>query len=118
MITLHAIFSALGRPPVPLEEPAWAEALANPSERQAAAGYWHAIVDELHARGTIEPVHGPAVLRLVIAYLVADRASLEVLRDGMGERAWRVYLEAAQLAAAIESDLGLLPLSRARIGRR
>ncbi len=114
MTISSAIF---GRAPPPLPEPAWDEVMANSDERRAAAGYWRDITTMLGARRTIDPANGPAILRLVVAYLVADRASAEVLRNA-GERVWSVYREASQLASAIESDLGLSPLSRDRIARR
>jgi hypothetical protein len=105
------------RAPAHLEVPPWEEVLANPEERLAAAGYWRDVEAAMRARGTIGPVNFPTVLRLVIAYLVADRASVEVLRS-TGERAWNTYLEAARLATELEGELGLLPLSRGRTARR
>jgi hypothetical protein len=114
MKSLREIFSR--RPAPALAEPSWGEVLANVDEQRAAASYWRDVTVAMRARGTIEPVNGPAVLRLVIAYLVADRASAEVLRSS-GEHAWRVFLDASQLASTIESDLGLLPLSRDRVRR-
>lgn len=98
-----------------LVEPSWGEVLSNPDERQSAAAYWRDAVAALDARRTIEPTIGAALLRMVIAYIVADRASVEVLRNS-GDHAWRVYLEAAQLATEIECGLGLLPRSRVARG--
>jgi hypothetical protein len=105
------------RPPAHLGEPSWEEVLTNPDECQAAAGYWRDIEAALRARGKIAPINFYAMVRLVVAYLVADRAGSEVLRS-TGERAWGMYLDASRLATELEIELGLLPLSRGRTARR
>jgi phage terminase small subunit len=97
-----------------LPEPAWSEVLSNADEHRAAAGYWRSVATALQARGNIDPVNCHAILRLVVAYIVCDRASADVMRSGapVDVQAWNVQLAASQLAGQIESDLGLSPRRR------
>jgi hypothetical protein len=94
-----------------LAEPSWDEVLTSPDERQAAASYWRGIASAFRVHGI---AHSHAVLRLVVAYIVADRTSAEILRGGAGEQTWRTHLDASRLATEIESQLGLLPSARRR----
>jgi hypothetical protein len=98
-----------GREPAPLPEPSWDEVLTSPDERQSAAGYWRDATAAMRANRTLDPIHSHAVLRLVVAYIVCDRASAAVLRSGapVDVQAWTVQQAASQLAGQIESDLGL-----------
>lgn len=101
-----------GRPSPPdLPEPAWAEVLANQDERQAASGYWRGITVAMDRKPAASNAH--AILRLVVAYIVHDRASAAVMRSReVDERAWAVQVTASQLAAQLERDLGILPRGR------
>jgi hypothetical protein len=104
-------FRQFGAPRRELVEPSWDEVLVSPDERQSATGYWREVIAALRANGTLEPVRNHAVLRLVVAYIVCDRASAAVMRSGapVDVQAWSVHLAASQLAGQIEGDLGLSP---------
>jgi hypothetical protein len=97
--------------PMELPDPSWDEVLSSSDERQSAAGYWREATAAMRASRTLDPVHSHAVLRLVVAYIVCDRASAAVMRGGspVDVQAWNVQREAAQLAGQIEGDLGLSP---------
>lgn len=104
----------LAGPPDALPEPAWAEVLANPDERQAASHYWREATAAMRASGTLKPANAHAALRLVAAYLIFDRVSAVNMRGSQIDvQAWSVQLEVSRLASQIEGDLGIAP-GRAR----
>lgn len=110
MKTLPAIFRLFRRAPPKLVEPPWADVLASSDEQQSASSYWREVTAAIGARGTLKPVNTHAVLRLVVAYVVADRTSAQFLRGGgAAELVWRTYADASRLATEIERDLGLPP---------
>jgi hypothetical protein len=109
LMTILSLFR--GSPQRVLAEPSWDEVLSSADERQAAASYWRGIASAIRVHGT---AHSHAVLRLVVAYIVADRASAEILRGGAGELAWRAHADASRLATEIELHLGLLPPTQRR----
>lgn len=106
---MASVFRRFGAPQRDLDEPSWDEVLSSADERQAAASYWRGVTTALQARGNINPVNCHAILRLVVAYIVCDRASAAVMRSGtpVDVQAWNVHLAASQLAGQIEGDLGL-----------
>jgi hypothetical protein len=108
------LLSIFRRQSADLTEPSWDEVLINPDERQAASSYWQQVTAALRSNRTLDPVRSHAVLRLVVAYIVCDRASAAVMRAGspVDTHAWAVQLAASQLAGQIESDLGLSPRRR------
>jgi hypothetical protein len=105
------LLSIFRRQSADLTEPSWEEVLASADEQQSAAGYWREVTAALRANRTLEPVHNHAVLRLVVAYIVCDRASAAVMRSGapVDVQAWEVQARASQLASQIEGELGLSP---------
>jgi hypothetical protein len=110
MITLRSkIFAIFHRSPADLAEPPWAEALPTADERFAASEYWHEIVKSIR---TPRASHIHAALRLVVARIIADRTSGEILRGGAGTATWQTFADASRLALAIEIELGLLPRRR------
>jgi hypothetical protein len=94
-----------------MTEPSWEEVLTSRDEQRSAAGYWREVTTSMRSRGTLKPMNAHAVLRLVVAYIVADRSSAEILRGGAGELAWRTHADASRLATEIERALGLSPRS-------
>jgi hypothetical protein len=106
---IKRLFGAATQPD--LTEPSWGEVLSAPEERQAAGSYWQQVTAALRANRTLEPKLSHAVLRLVVTYIVCDRASAAVMRAGspVDTHAWAVQLAASQLASQIEGDLGLSP---------
>jgi hypothetical protein len=115
LMKMISLFRRFGPSQHDLIEPSWDEVLSNADERQAAAGYWRSVATALQARGNIDPVNCHAILRLVVAYIVCDRASAAVMRSGapVDVQAWNVQLAASQLAGQIECDLGLSTRRRA-----
>jgi hypothetical protein len=105
------LLSIFRRQSADLTEPSWNEVLASADEQQSATGYWRDVTAALRANGTLGPVLNHAILRLVVAYVVCDRASAAVMRGGVpvDVQAWSVQLAASQLAGQIEVDLGLSP---------
>jgi hypothetical protein len=88
-------------------QPSWSEVLASADEQAAASAYWQGIDAALGRRG-IDKVRAHAALRLVVAYVVCDRASAAVMRSAaVDAQAWPVQVAASQLAAQLERDLGL-----------
>jgi len=77
--------------------------LAALGERQAAGSYWQQVTAALRSNRTLDPVRSHAVLRLVVAYIVYDRASAAVMRGGspVDGHAWAVQAAGA-LASLIE----------------
>jgi hypothetical protein len=110
VMKMISLFRRFGPSQHDLVEPSWDEVLSNADERQAAAGYWQGVTAAMGDKRAIRPASAHAILRLVVAYVVFDRASAAVMRSGaVDERAWGVQVAASQLAAQIERDLGLSP---------
>lgn len=97
--------------PADFDTPSFDEVLAHPEEQESAARYWIAIAAAMRGKGTFSSVTSHAALRLVIAYIVADRFSAAVLRGGpqVDAQVWSTYLAAAQAASQLEQQLGIAP---------
>lgn len=65
-----------------IEEPHWRLMISDELEVEAASEYWRLISNELRSRTLLAPVNSHAVRRLVLAYLMYDRAARDVLENG------------------------------------
>src|SRR3546814_8864677 len=63
-------------------EPDWSLLLTDELERAAASEHWRRITIELKERDLLSPANAHAIQRLVLAYLVYDRAAREVAENG------------------------------------
>lgn len=108
-------------------EPDWSAIFSDVLDLAAAQDHWHRIVTELRQRDLLAPANGHAMLRLVFAYIIYDRAAREVAETGAVSKPRRgntkaiarvsphftVMREAGNDAAQIEAELGLAPRRRA-----
>lgn len=109
------------------DEPVWGLLLTDPLEVEAARRHWARITGEMRERDTLAASNGHMIQRLVIAYLVYDRAAREVAEKGAVAKPKRgnpkaiarvspyytAMRDAAGDAAGLEAELGLSPRRRA-----
>lgn len=109
-----------------IEEPHWRMLLNDDLEIEAAREYWRICADELRGRSLLAPATNHAVRRLVIAYLMYDRASRDVLENGGVLKPRRgntkaiarqnpsvlIMRNADHDATALEAELGISPRRR------
>ena len=109
-------------------EPDWTRELPGRSqaiqaERIAASRYWGTIVRELRGVNRLAIVNGHAMKRLVVAWLIYDRAQAQVARSGPVVKApktgtpmhspwFTAMTQAGKTAATIEAELAITPRSR------
>ena len=114
-------------------EPNWELTLPGRSkiavaEREVAALYWREIVTELRQTEKLACVNGHQVKRLVIAYLMYDRAAAKVARlqpvilarktkTPMHNPWWTAMNNADAMAASIEAELTITPRRRTAGGK-
>ncbi len=108
-------------------EPDWSVIFDDVLDVSAAAEHWRRVLSELKSRELLAEVNGHAVQRLIMAYVVFDRAAREVASGGAVTKPRRgnskaiarvsphftVMREAGNDAAQIEAELGLAPRRRA-----
>lgn len=115
---------AAGDPP----EPDWTKELPGRSqavaaERVAASRYWGVIVRELRGVNRLAIANGHAIKRLVVAWLLYDRAAAQVAKLGPVVKApktgtpmhspwFTAMTQAGKTAATIEAELAITPRSR------
>ncbi|MBR0551741.1 P27 family phage terminase small subunit [Stakelama marina] len=98
------------------------------ADRANATRYWHDAIADLRATEKLSVVNGHALQRLVIAYILYDRAAVEVIREGPIVPAprtktpmhspWATAMrDASRMANAIEAELTLSPRRRASGGK-
>lgn len=107
-------------------EPDWADYLKFAAEKTQAAEHWRAITAEMRGRNILAPGNAHAIIRLVLTYIVHDRAAIEIGKAGAVMKPKRgnpkaiarvsphytVMKEAAAAAASMEAELGLSPRRR------
>ena len=108
-------------------EPDWGSLLNDELEIEAAREHWRRISTEMRERSILSPSNAHAMQRLVLAYLIYDRCSRDVVENGPVTKPKRgntraiarvsPYLTAmGQMltdATAMEAELGLSPRRRA-----
>jgi len=108
-------------------EPDWALLLTDELEQRAAAEHWRIVTTEMREREILAPTNAHSIQRLVIAYIVYDRAARTVAEQGAVLKPKRgnpkaiarlspyftAMREAGADAAALETELGLSPRRRA-----
>ena len=112
-------------------EPNWSSYLKLATEKAAASEHWRAITSEMRGRNTLSPGNAHAIARLVLTYLMHDRAAADAGKTGAVLKPKRgnpkaiarvsphytVMKEAAAAAAAMEAELGISPRRRATVGQ-
>jgi P27 family predicted phage terminase small subunit len=112
-------------------EPDWSRLLPDAEEQAAAREHWRSIAGEMRERETLSAANRHALLRLVLAYLVYDRCSINVAVDGLVTAPnpenpksiarlsihYKAMEEAAKAAERLEAQLGLSPGRRGRVGK-
>ena len=107
-------------------EPNWRLLLTDDIEVEAAGEYWRLVTTEMRDRNTLSPANRHAIQRLVIAYVVFDRASRDVADQGAVTKPRRgntkaiarvsphftAMRESGSDAATLEAELGLSPRRR------
>jgi phage terminase small subunit len=114
-----------------IEEPHWRLLLSDDLEVEAAGEYWRLVSNELRDRTLLAPVNSHAVRRLVLAYLMFDRASRDVLENGGVLKPRRgnskaiaranpsvaIMRNADHDATLLEAELGISPRRREAVGK-
>jgi P27 family predicted phage terminase small subunit len=117
--------------PAIVAEPKWDRLLSDKAERQAAKGHWKRIVEEMRERETLSASNGHALQRLVLAYVIFDRCTLQVATAGLviepnpdNPKAiarlsiyYNAMREAEKTAERLEAQLGLSPGRRGKVGK-
>lgn len=112
-------------------EPDWARLLTDKAEQAAASEHWRRVAGEMNQLEILSASNGHALQRLVMAYLVYDRCSLEVAAGGLVtakspdnpksiERLsihYKAMREAESTAQRLENELGLTPGKRGKVGK-
>jgi P27 family predicted phage terminase small subunit len=107
-------------------EPDWRNIFDDVLDVAAASEHWGRVSRELRDRTLLSPVNAHAMQRLVIAYIVYDRAARDVASQGAVTKPRRgntkaiarvsphftVMREAAADAASLEAELGVSPRRR------
>lgn len=107
-------------------EPDWTMLLADPLDIVAAREHWGRVTEEMREAGRWSPANEHAVARLVIAWIVYDRAARSVLEDGAVVPSaktkvpqynlhYAVMNSAAELAARLEGELMISPRRRGKV---
>lgn len=112
-------------------EPDWESLFSDVLEVAAAVEHWRVVTTELKGRQLLAPGNAHALQRLVVAYVMYDRAVREVAEHGAVTKPKRgntraiartsphftVMREAASDAAVLEAEFGLSPRRRAAAGK-
>ncbi|MEO7335778.1 MAG: P27 family phage terminase small subunit [Caldimonas sp.] len=107
-------------------EPDWSAYTKLPIEKSQASEHWRAVTSDLRSRNILSAGNTHAIVRLVLTYIVYDRAAAEAAKSGMVLKPKRgnpkaiarvsphytVMKEAASTAASMETELGLSPRHR------
>jgi P27 family predicted phage terminase small subunit len=112
-------------------EPDWESLFSDVLEVASAIEHWRVLTTELRERQLLAPGNAHALQRLVVAYVLYDRAVREVAEHGAVSKPKRgnsraiartsphftVMREAASDAASLEAEFGLSPRRRAAAGK-
>lgn len=107
-------------------EPDWISLFSDVLEIAAAKEHWRIVAGELRERQLLAPGNAHALQRLVVSYILYDRAAREVAEHGAVTKPKRgnpkaiartspyftVMREAASDAAVLEQEFGLSPRRR------
>lgn len=114
-----------------IAEPKWSQLLVDKGEISVAKAHWKRLTSEMIERETLAATNAHALQRLVLAYVVYDRCSKVVAAGGIvNEPAadnpkaiarvdinYKVMTEAAKDAERLESQLGISPQRRSKVGK-
>lgn len=121
---MELIEGGAGVPP----EPDWATVFPGRSksvaeDRERASEYWQCAIEELRRTEKLAITNGHAIYRLVMAYVLWDRAAAQVMRKGAiipapktkspMHNPWATAMaHAGKMACVIETELTLTPRHR------
>lgn len=119
MTNVVEIVGGDGVPP----EPNWRTIFGRAPDRQAAAGYWRDIVNEMRSTEKLAVANAHSIKRLVVAYVTYDISAKAVLKLGPVIPAkktgvptynpwWTAMSNAASQAQALEKELCVSPRDR------
>lgn len=112
-------------------EPKWSQLLTDAGERKLAKAHWARIISEMGERETLAASNAHSIQRLVLAYIVYDRCSLQAATSGVitepaadNPKAiarlsiyFKAMSEAEKTAERLEAQLGLSPQRRSKVGK-
>jgi hypothetical protein len=115
--------------PLMIPEPDWRRLLSRKADREAASEHWRMLTRDMQSRNILSPVNAHAIMRLVLATIMHDRAAAKAMRSGPvtepkagNPRAiarpslyFAAMREAGAMAAQLEADLGLSPRTRDKV---
>ena len=113
----------------PIAEPDWTSTFNDDLDIAAAKDHWRIVLTELMERALLTEANAHSVQRLVIAYLLYDRAAREVAEHGAVVKPRRgnskaiprvspfftAMREASADATMLEAELGLSPRRRGHV---
>lgn len=105
------------------DEPDWLLFFADELAQQAAKAAWREVVTEMRDAGTLAPVNGHAIRRLIQFRIEYDLAASIVAEEGKIKRAkrsavpqinpqWTCMRQAAEQVSLLEAELGISPRRR------
>jgi P27 family predicted phage terminase small subunit len=114
-----------------LIEPDWSLTFSDDLEITAVRRYWRQAVQAMRDMGTLVPENEPAIMRLMLVYVMWDRNAREVGEHGAvlapkkkNSRAiarvsphFTAMTTLSKEALALESDLGLTPRSAGKVSQ-
>lgn len=114
----------VGRP----AEPNWSALYRTKIDRETAHRLWTDVIDEMAGRDTLATVNGPAVKRYVMFQVEFERQARDVAKGGVIRKAkrtkvplvhpaWSIMKQAADAAAALETELAISPRRRNNGGK-
>lgn len=109
-------------------EPDWSLLYQDELDLQIASGHWRVVINEMKEAQTLTMANGPAIKRLVMFHVEFERQARSVAGAGVIRHAkktkvpqvhpsWGVMKQAAEAAAALESELGISPRRRNNVGK-
>lgn len=119
MADLIEIQGGDGVPP----EPPWRTIFGRAADREAAATYWRAVINEMRAADKLATANAHSIKRLVVAYVTYDISAREVLKSGPVMKAkktgvptynpwWTTMSNASSQAQSLEKELCISPRDR------
>lgn len=107
-------------------EPDWAQLINDELDIAATHEHWLTIAREMQEAGTLAMANAHQVKRLVIAYVMYDRAVRVICEEGPVIKAkktrvpqynpqWTILKDSHALASQLESELGLTPRRRGSV---
>lgn len=109
-------------------EPNWTKLFKTIADREVASEIWQSVVGEMKSAGTLAVVNGRAIKRYVLFSIEFERQARAIATGGVIRKApktkvpmvspgWTIMKQAAEAAAALETELGISPRRRNSAGK-